>query len=163
MSHCLSALHLQACSESGSDAPKEALEKVVPQYRSNQDLPGRLLGLGLRQLAVWGACGHQEAGTGVVGIAARSCRWAGALKWRWCEQQLMKLRGTGAVRDARTANSVAPHSNAAGELAFDKLAQSLHRGCSHPDATALDAQGKGSGNCLGFAAHDKSGGCRWVG
>ncbi|KAI7844740.1 hypothetical protein COHA_001624 [Chlorella ohadii] len=44
-----------------------------------------------------------------------------------------------------------------GELAFDKLAQSLHRGCSHPDAKGLDGKGKGSGNCLGFAAHDKSG------
>jgi len=38
-----------------------------------------------------------------------------------------------------------------GELPFDKLAVSLHRGRTHPKAA-------GSGNCLGFAAHDTSGG-----
>lgn len=78
--HCLFTPHLQACPESGSDAPKEALQKVVRQYGSDgdKDLPCRPLGLRLWQLAVWGAC-DQEAGTGVVGIAARSCRRAGAL------------------------------------------------------------------------------------
>ncbi|PRW50837.1 putative mannitol dehydrogenase [Chlorella sorokiniana] len=49
------------------------------------------------------------------------------------------------------------HQELPGELGFDKLAQSLHRGCTHPDAKALDGQGQGSGNCLGFAAHDESG------
>ncbi|KAL4447874.1 hypothetical protein ABPG75_005093 [Micractinium tetrahymenae] len=37
-----------------------------------------------------------------------------------------------------------------GELPFDKLAVSLRRGCTH-------AQAAGSGDCLGFAAHDASG------
>lgn len=58
---------------------------------------------------------------------------------------------------ARPTEAQPPPAARAGELAFDKLAQSLHRGCSHPDAKGLDGKGKGSGNCLGFAAHDKSG------
>lgn len=41
-------------------------------------------------------------------------------------------------------------SNKAEELPFDKLALRLQRGCTHRDA-------EGAGDCLGFAARDKSG------
>ena len=49
--------------------------------------------------------------------------------------------------------SVTSLGSFAGELAFDQLASSLHRPCTHPHA-------EGTGDCLSFAARDPSGGSR---
>lgn len=132
----------QACPESGGAAPKEALQEVVQKFGSDgqTELPGGQV---------------HEARPSTATQQQTNYNFRTRRVPEQARDVLEPDRPSSASRPPRLPAAAPPRP--ADELPFDRLAQSLRRGCTHCDAKALDGKGKGSGNCLAFAAHDKTG------